>query len=52
MAWERLEGGIIIALRRVVVAYRAQIPDYESRAAALGLKDIPSSENKAAEVIE
>lgn len=42
----------IIALRRVVVAYRAQISDYESRAAALGLKDIPSSEDKAAEVIE
>ena len=41
----------IIALRRVVVAYRDQIPDYENRARDLGLKDVPSSDDKSAEVI-
>jgi len=41
----------LVALRRVVVAYRAQIPDYERQAAALGLKDMPSSDEKSAEVI-
>ena len=41
----------LVALRRVVVAYRAQIPDYEKCAAELGLKDVPSSEDKSAEVM-
>ena len=42
----------LMALRRVIVAYRAQIPDYERRATELGLKDMPSSDDKSAEVIE
>ena len=41
-----------MALRRVVVAYKDQIPDYDAKAEALGLKDIPSSDEKKAEVLE
>ena len=41
----------LVALRRVVVAYRAQIPDYDKRAVELGLKDVPSSDDKSAEVL-
>ena len=41
-----------IALKRVVVAYRAQIPNYDARAEELGLTDIPSSDEKKAEVLE
>ena len=42
----------MISLRRVVVAYRAQIPTFEARAEALGLKDLPSSDDKTAEVLD
>ena len=41
-----------MALRRVVVAYKDQIPDYDAKAEELGLKDIPSSDEKKAEVLE
>jgi DNA topoisomerase-1 len=41
-----------LALRRVAVSYRAQIPDFEARAQELGLKDLPSSAEKKAEVID
>ena len=41
-----------LALKRVVVAYRAQLPDFEARADALGLRDIPSSDEKKAEVLD
>lgn len=41
-----------LALKRVAVAYREQIPDYEARAKELGLRDIPSSDEKKAEVID
>ncbi len=40
-----------MALKRVVVAYHAQIPDYETHAIELGLRQIPSSDDKSAEVI-
>jgi len=40
-----------MALKRVVVAYRDQIPDFEEKADALGLRNIPSSDEKKAEVI-
>jgi len=42
----------VIALKRVAVAYRSKIPDFAVRAEELGLKDIPSSREKSAEVIE
>lgn len=42
----------VMALRRVAVAYRDKIPDYDANAEALGLKSIPSSEDKTAEVID
>ena len=38
----------IMALRRVAVAYKDKIPDYEKHAAELGLDKIPSSRGKAA----
>jgi DNA topoisomerase-1 len=41
-----------MALKRVAVAYRAQIPDFDARADELGLTNIPSSEEKKAEVID
>ena len=41
-----------MALKRVVVAYRSQIPDYDAKAEELGLTDIPSSDEKKAEVID
>ncbi len=40
-----------MALKRVAVAYRAQIPNYDARAKELGLVAIPSSDEKNAEVI-
>ena len=42
----------VMALRRVAVAYKDKIPGYAEKAAELGLKDIPSSREKSAEVIE
>ena len=41
-----------LALKRVAVAYRAQIPDFDARAEALGLANLPSSEEKKAEVLD
>ena len=41
-----------MALKRVAVAYRDKIPGYAEAAARLGLKDIPSSRDKDAEVID
>jgi len=40
----------IIALKRVVVTYRDQLPDFEARAEELGLKNMPASDDKKAEV--
>ena len=42
----------LMALKRVAVAYRDKIPGYAEAAARLGLKDIPSSRDKDAEVID
>ena len=42
----------VMALRRVAVAYKDKIPGYAEKAAELGLKDIPSSREKSAEVME
>jgi len=42
----------VMALRRVAVAYRDKIPDFESRSEGLGLANIPSSRDKDAEVME
>jgi hypothetical protein len=39
-----------MALKRVAVAYRERIPGYDEVAADLGLKNIPSSTEKSAEV--
>ncbi len=41
----------VMALRRVAVAYKDFIPGYEAKAAELGLTDIPSANEKTAEVI-
>ena len=41
----------VMALKRVVVAYRAKIPTFAEKAAELGLTDIPSSTDKSANVI-
>ena len=41
----------VMALRRVAVAYRDKIPDFESRSVGLGLDNIPSSRDKDAEVM-
>ena len=42
----------VMALRRVAVAYKDKIPDYAAQAEALGLKSIPSSQEKSAEVMD
>lgn len=42
----------VMALRRVAVAYKSKIPGYAEKAAELGLKDIPSSREKSAEVMK
>jgi hypothetical protein len=42
----------VMALKRVAVAYRDKIPDYESKAEALGLKNVPSANDKEANVID
>ena len=42
----------VMALRRVAVAYRDKIPDFESRSEGLGLANIPSSRDKDAEVMD
>lgn len=41
-----------LALKRVAVAYRAQIPDFDARADELGLSNLPSSDEKKAEVLD
>ncbi|MBQ7234064.1 MAG: type I DNA topoisomerase [Kiritimatiellae bacterium] len=41
-----------MALKRVAVAYKAQIPNFDERAEALGLVNIPSSDEKKAEVLD
>ncbi|MBO6066602.1 MAG: hypothetical protein J6P80_00410, partial [Kiritimatiellae bacterium] len=41
----------MMALKRVVVAYKDQIPDYAKAAVRLGLDKVPSSEDKEAEVL-
>lgn len=42
----------IMALKRVAVAYRDKIPDFEAKARELGIDNIPSSRDKDAEVIK
>ena len=42
----------IMALRRVIVSYKDDIPGYEEVAGSLGLENIPSSCDKKAEVID
>ena len=42
----------VIALKRVAVAYKDKIPGFAEKAEALGLKDIPSSREKSAQVID
>ena len=42
----------VIALKRVAVAYKDKIPNYEAKASALGLNDMPSSREKKAEVLD
>ncbi len=42
----------VMALRRVAVAYKDKIPDYDAKAPALGLKNIPSSREKSAKVMD
>ena len=42
----------VMALRRVAVAYRDKIPSFAEKAAELGLTNVPSSEEKSAEVIK
>ena len=41
----------MMALKRVVVAYKDQIPDFATVSARLGLDKVPSSDDKEAEVI-
>ena len=41
-----------IALKRVAVAYKDKIPGFAEKAEELGLKDIPSSREKKAEVLD
>ncbi len=41
----------VMALRRVAVAYKDKIPDYNEKAEELGLRNIPSSAEKSAEVM-
>ena len=42
----------VMALRRVIVAYKDKIPGYDEVAGPLGLDDIPSSRDKKAKVID
>ncbi len=42
----------VMALKRVAVSYRDKIPGFADEAAKLGLKDIPSSSDKTAKVID
>ncbi|MBE6381752.1 MAG: type I DNA topoisomerase [Lentisphaerae bacterium] len=42
----------LMALKRVAVAYRSAIPDFDAKAEGLGLKGVPSSSEKSAEVVE
>lgn len=42
----------IMALKRVAVAYKDKIPDYEAKAKEFGIENIPSSQEKDAEVIK
>lgn len=42
----------VMALRRVIVAYKDKIPGYAEVAGPLGLEDIPSSRDKKAKVID
>lgn len=42
----------IMALKRVAVAYRDKIPDFEAKAKELGIENVPSSREKDAEVIQ
>ena len=42
----------VIALKRVAVAYKDKIPGFAEKAEELGLKDIPSSREKSAQVID
>ncbi len=41
----------VMALKRVVVAYRGKIPNFAEKAIEFGLTDIPSSSDKSAKVI-
>lgn len=41
----------VMALRRVAVAYKDKIPGYAEKADELGLRDVPSSQEKSAEVM-
>ncbi|MBQ6136411.1 MAG: type I DNA topoisomerase [Kiritimatiellae bacterium] len=41
----------VMALRRVAVAYKDKIPGFAEKSVGLGLKDIPSSRDKSAEVV-
>ena len=41
----------VLALRRVAVSYKDQIPDFDKKAPELGLDNIPSSRDKQAKVI-
>jgi hypothetical protein len=41
-----------MALKRVAVAYKDKIPDYEAKAKEFGIENIPSSQEKDAEVIK
>lgn len=42
----------IMALKRVAVAYKDKIPDFEVKAKNLGISNIPSSRDKDAEVLK
>lgn len=42
----------VMALRRVAVSYKDNIPEYDAKAQELGLNDIPSSRDKGAKVLE
>ena len=42
----------VMALRRIVVAYKDKIPGYEAKAGELGLTGVPSAREKSAEVID
>ncbi len=42
----------LMALKRVAMSYRDVIPGFDEEAASLGLKDVPSSRDKRAKVID